>query len=173
MQRKHRRGKRIYMRKDTQFLIIAAIIVAAALFWLLFQTYYPGSSGKNSQEEKQMLEKKYGAKPYTGKKLILTDEEWKERLTPEQYFVMRGNGTEAAYSDKKLLDNKQPGIYACSACQLSLFSSETKFHSGTGWPSFWAPIDPSHVGYSLDRKFFTTRVEVHCNRCDSHSGPCL
>jgi peptide-methionine (R)-S-oxide reductase len=102
-------------------------------------------------------------------KITKTDEEWKKALTPEQYHVLRDHGTERAFTSP-LNNNKQKGVYACAACGLTLFSSDTKFDSGTGWPSFWAPIDPKHVGTSVDRSFFSTRTEVHCARCGGHLG---
>jgi peptide-methionine (R)-S-oxide reductase len=158
------------MKRDMQFLILAAILIAAGFLWLVYLSYYPRITENNAQELEQMFESEYGAKPYTGEKVTLSNEEWKERMTPEQYAVMREDGTEPAYSDREILDSREPGTYACSACELPLFSSETKYASGTGWPSFWAPINPSHVGYSLDQGTFTTRIAVHCNRCDSHLG---
>jgi peptide-methionine (R)-S-oxide reductase len=102
-------------------------------------------------------------------KITKTDEEWKKTLTPEQYHVMRDHGTERAFTSP-LNNNKQKGVYVCAACGLPLFSSNTKFDSGTGWPSFWAPIDPKNVGTSVDRSFFTPRTEVHCARCGGHLG---
>ena len=170
MQKNRSIDKKESMRKDLQFLILAAILIAAALIWLLYLRYAPESPRGNAQEVEQVFESEYGAKPYTGEKIALSDDEWKERMTPEQYAVMRKDGTEPAYSDKELLDNRETGTYACSACELPLFSSETKYSSGTGWPSFWAPIDPSHVGYSQDRKLLATRIAVHCNRCEGHLG---
>jgi peptide-methionine (R)-S-oxide reductase len=102
-------------------------------------------------------------------KIVKTDAEWKKLLTPEQYKVMRDHGTERAWTSP-LNNNKHKGVYVCAACGLTLFSSDTKFDSGTGWPSFWAPIDPKHVGTSVDRGFFMTRTEVHCARCGGHLG---
>jgi len=83
--------------------------------------------------------------------------------------VLREHGTERAWTSP-LNDNHHKGVYVCAACGLPLFSSETKFNSGTGWPSFWAPIDPTHVGTTVDRSFFMSRTEVHCARCGGHLG---
>ncbi len=97
-----------------------------------------------------------------------TPEEWRKILTPEQYYVLREHGTERASSsplDKTYAD----GTYECAACDLPLFSSETKFNSGTGWPSFYKPLDNA-VGTTSDRSFFMTRTEVHCRRCGGHLG---
>ncbi len=102
-------------------------------------------------------------------KIEKPDVEWKKVLTPEQYRVLRDHGTERA-GTSPLNNNKKKGVYVCAACGLTLFSSDTKFESGTGWPSFWAPIDPTHVGTSVDRSFFSTRTEVHCARCGGHLG---
>ena len=105
----------------------------------------------------------------TIEKITKTDEEWKKILTPEQYRVLRKKGTEPAFTGKYHA-NHEKGIYVCAACGLPLFSSETKFDSGTGWPSFWQPIDPSHVETETDRSLFMARSEVHCARCGGHLG---
>jgi peptide-methionine (R)-S-oxide reductase len=97
-----------------------------------------------------------------------TDDEWRQTLTPEQFHVLRKHGTERAGTSP--LDKQySPGTYVCAGCELPLFSSETKFNSGTGWPSFYAPLDGA-VDTSVDRTFFMTRVEVHCHRCGGHLG---
>jgi peptide-methionine (R)-S-oxide reductase len=100
--------------------------------------------------------------------IVKTPEEWREILTPEQYYVLREHGTERAGSSP-LDKNYEPGIYECAACDLPLFTSETKFNSGTGWPSFYKPIDNA-IGTSVDKGFFMTRTEVHCHRCGGHLG---
>ncbi|MBD1881108.1 MULTISPECIES: peptide-methionine (R)-S-oxide reductase MsrB [unclassified Coleofasciculus] len=97
-----------------------------------------------------------------------TEEEWREILTPEQFNVLRKHGTERAGTSP--LDKQYgKGIYACAACDLPLFTSETKFDSHTGWPSFYAPIEGG-IGTSTDKTLFMTRVEVHCHRCGGHLG---
>lgn len=98
-----------------------------------------------------------------------SDAEWKKTLTPEQYYVTRKKGTERAFTGE-LWDNKNAGIYTCVGCGLPLFRSETKFESGTGWPSFWQPIDEKNVGTEEDRSWFRRRTEVHCSRCGGHLG---
>ena len=114
-----------------------------------------------------------GAKPVEAAekvgKIEKPDAEWKKILTPEQYHVLRKQGTERAWTSP-LNKNKEKGTYVCAACGLPLFSSDTKFDSGTGWPSFWKPIDPTHVGTEEDRSFFSVRTEVHCARCGGHLG---
>src|SRR3954453_19268902 len=95
-------------------------------------------------------------------------EEWHRLLTPEQYYVLRDHGTERA-GTSPLDREKRAGTFTCAGCELPVFSSEQKFDSGTGWPSFWAPLDGA-VRTSEDRKFFMTRTEVHCRRCGGHLG---
>ncbi len=101
--------------------------------------------------------------------VIKSDEEWRRQLTPEQYRVCRQKGTEPAFTGTHW-DSKETGIYRCVCCGNDLFSSETKFDSGTGWPSFWAPIAPEKIQTEEDRSFFTRRTEVLCSRCDAHLG---
>jgi peptide-methionine (R)-S-oxide reductase len=103
------------------------------------------------------------------KKVIKTEAEWKQILTAEQYNVMRQKGTEAPYSSP-LNDIHEKGTFVCAACELPLFSSATKFDSGTGWPSFWAPIKKENVREQVDNSLSMTRTEVLCARCDAHSG---
>jgi len=98
----------------------------------------------------------------------LTDSEWRKRLTPMQYNILRDHGTERA-GTSPLNHEKRKGTFACAGCDLPLFSSETKFESGTGWPSFYKPL-PDAVGTKSDRSFFMTRTEVHCGRCLGHLG---
>jgi peptide-methionine (R)-S-oxide reductase len=97
-----------------------------------------------------------------------TEEEWRKTLTPEQFQVLRKHGTERA-GTSPLDKNYEKGTYECAGCGLPLFTSETKFNSGTGWPSFYQPIEGA-VDTSVDRSFFMTRVEVHCHRCGGHLG---
>lgn len=102
-------------------------------------------------------------------KLTKSDADWRAEMTPDQFKVMRRKGTERAFTGA-YWDTKTPGVYLCAACGQELFSSDTKFDSGTGWPSFWAPVAEQHVGTETDRSFFMTRTEVHCGRCDAHLG---
>lgn len=103
------------------------------------------------------------------KKVTKTDAEWKQILTPEQYSVAREKGTERAFSSP-LNDIHDEGIFECVACELPVFSSKAKFDSGTGWPSFYEPIDKESVTEVVDKSLWETRTEVLCARCDSHLG---
>lgn len=102
-------------------------------------------------------------------KIEKTDAEWKELLSPEVYHIMREHGTERAFTGP-YVDNHESGTYVCAACQLPLFDAETKFESGTGWPSFYAPINDQNVGEHTDNSYGMMRTEVVCNRCDGHLG---
>ncbi len=102
-------------------------------------------------------------------KVTKTEAQWKSELDPMSYNVLREKGTERAFTGP-LNDNKKSGTYNCKACGLSLFSSKTKFDSGTGWPSFHEPIDKTHVLEESDTAMGMTRVEVLCNRCEGHLG---
>jgi peptide-methionine (R)-S-oxide reductase len=102
-------------------------------------------------------------------KVVKSDAEWKAQLSPEEYHVTRKHGTERAFSGQ-YHDTKTQGRYDCICCGQPLFSSETKFDSGTGWPSYWAPIDDEAVAEKKDRSFFMVRTEVLCSKCDAHLG---
>jgi len=102
-------------------------------------------------------------------KVMKTDAEWSKELTPEQYNVARKKGTERPFSGK-LNFNKEKGVYQCVCCGNDLFSSDTKFESGTGWPSFYAPISEENVATETDKSYGVRRVEVKCSRCDAHLG---
>jgi peptide-methionine (R)-S-oxide reductase len=97
-----------------------------------------------------------------------TEAEWKKILTPEQFYVLRDHGTERA-GTSPLNKEKRKGTFTCAGCDLPLYSSETKYESGTGWPSFWKPLDNA-IGTSEDRSWFSVRTEVHCRRCGGHLG---
>src|SRR4028118_679680 len=106
----------------------------------------------------------------TPKKIQKTEEEWQDQLTSEQYRVTRMKGTESPFSGE-YHDNKEEGTYRCVACGTPLFSSESKYDSGTGWPSFWEPVDEGNIETEEDRTlFFMRRTEVHCASCGAHQG---
>ena len=102
-------------------------------------------------------------------KVVKTDAEWREQLDDIQFEVTRKHGTERAWTGK-YATNKDPGIYKCVCCGQPLFDSKTKYESGTGWPSFFAPISEEAVGTTVDRSFFMTRTEAHCSSCGAHLG---
>jgi methionine-R-sulfoxide reductase len=107
--------------------------------------------------------------PVESPKVELSDSEWRQKLSPEQYKITRGKGTERAFCGT-LLDNKQEGVYSCVCCGLPLFSSQAKFNSGTGWPSFFQPVAAENVVTERDASHGMARTEILCARCDCHLG---
>lgn len=105
----------------------------------------------------------------TGKKIEKSDSEWQQKLDPETFRVCRGKGTEPAFTGR-YWDHKDSGVYKCAACGEALFSSETKYDSGSGWPSFYAPAEAEAVEELTDRSHGMLRTEVICSRCESHLG---
>lgn len=105
----------------------------------------------------------------TTDKVTKTDDEWQRQLTPEQYAVARKKGTERAFTGK-YYDNHEKGMYRCVCCGNALFNSDTKFESGTGWPSFWAPIAKENVTEETDSSYGMSRTEALCSKCDAHLG---
>jgi peptide-methionine (R)-S-oxide reductase len=102
-------------------------------------------------------------------KIVKPDEEWRRTLTPEEYNLLRRKGTEMAFTGK-LLDNKKSGTYVCAGCGNPLFSSDAKFDSGSGWPSFYEPVAEDSVETKTDKSVFMTRTEVLCEKCGGHLG---
>jgi methionine-R-sulfoxide reductase len=107
--------------------------------------------------------------PETVDKVVKPDSEWQRLLTPEQYRITRGKGTEPAFCGG-LLDNKEAGVYKCVGCGLPLFASQTKFESGSGWPSFFQPFATENITERVDRSYGMDRVEILCTLCDAHLG---
>lgn len=145
-----------------RFLVRSGLLagcLALSLLTACGQTKSPPNS-RSSLSKTQKMEK------YPVQK---SEEEWKKELTPQEYEVMRKKGTERAFTGA-YHNTKEKGTYLCAACGNALFSSETKFDSGTGWPSFWAPVAKENVGEETDRAYGMTRTEVHCNRCGAHLG---
>ena len=105
----------------------------------------------------------------TKEKVVKTDSAWRQQLSPEEYKVTRKHGTEQAFTGRHW-NEKRKGTYRCICCGEPLFSSETKFESGTGWPSFWAPVAEQAVATKADRSLWMVRTEVLCSRCDAHLG---
>ena len=134
--------------------------------WLLVGLTLAGFSAALAGDKTQTSK---GEGKYMGDKIVKTDAEWKAQMTPEEYEVMRKHGTERAFTGK-YWDNHEKGKYVCAACGLELFTSDTKFDSGTGWPSFYKPAFPENVATKSDNSFFMQRTEVHCPRCGGHLG---
>lgn len=105
----------------------------------------------------------------TKTKIQKSEAEWREQLSPEQYYITREHGTERAWSGK-YNEHKGKGTYACACCGAPLFDSETKYESGSGWPSFWAPMKDDAVETTTDKSHGMVRTEVHCAKCDAHLG---
>ena len=144
---------------------MAAVMALVLVGGYLGTRLYPSAPAKKPQETNTMSNASDIPVDYVHK----TDEEWKKILTPEQYYVTRRKGTERAFTGE-YWNSKKHGIYRCVCCGLELFRSETKFDSGTGWPSFWEPIRQENVKEQDDDSLFSHRVEVLCRRCNAHLG---
>jgi peptide-methionine (R)-S-oxide reductase len=145
------------IRTVTVLGILALAVVSSA------QDARPSAGGEMqvySVEEQKLV---------TTNKVEKSDEEWRQSLTAEQYEVTRKHGTERAFTGE-YWNLKKDGVYRCAACGNDLFLSDTKFESGTGWPSFYEPVHTANVGTQSDRKFWMVRTEVHCSRCGAHLG---
>jgi len=138
-------------RRQLLFIAGAALGLTPALGWLRS----PGARGNQMTTTTQFPVQK-------------TDDQWRDTLSAEQYRVLREHGTERAFTSP-LNNEKRQGTFVCAGCGQLLFSSDTKFESGTGWPSFYKPLEGA-VGTTIDRSFFTVRTEVHCARCGGHLG---
>ncbi len=139
------------------------------------QTSGSATSEKSPKQEKSVVrvhvynDKGELVGPVESARVVKSEAEWRKQLTPEQYRVVRSAGTERPFCGL-LLDNKKTGVYTCVACGLPLFTSESKFNSGTGWPSFFQPAAPGNVAEKADHSHGMTRVEINCARCDGHLG---
>ncbi|MBD2440372.1 peptide-methionine (R)-S-oxide reductase MsrB [Nostoc sp. FACHB-110] len=133
------------------FLEASAVLVGTALFSYVINQRSGIVASSNTEFE-----------------ITKSEEEWRKTLTPEQFSVLRKHGTERAFTSPLDKEYAQ-GVYECAGCGLPLFTSDAKFNSGTGWPSFFTPIDGA-IATSVDRSLFMTRVEVHCSRCGGHLG---
>jgi peptide-methionine (R)-S-oxide reductase len=127
------------------------------------------SSGSNGARAQDRERPERFADPPVGERLTLTAAEWRQRLSPEEFHVLREEGTERAFSGR-FHDHHEHGIYRCAGCGAPLFHSDQKFDSGTGWPSYWRPIERGRVEERADNAFGMTRTEVECARCGGHLG---
>ncbi len=166
MREQHDRKGGLIMNRPLKSLFVISFICLGLIIACDKVRSTEERAADGSEEVAQLPEQK-GAKML--EKVVKTDEEWRKILTPEQYRITRKKGTEPAFSGK-YHDFKGKGIYGCVACDLDLFSSEAKFDSGTGWPSFWEPISKENVKTVADNTLFMKRTEVLCNRCDAHLG---
>jgi len=163
------------MKRRFFLLCLASLVLAAAIEW---SDAFTGSTTQDKiKPEEQAQVAKSPIKVYSTEKkgFIMTnkvhkaDTEWKQQLTPEQFRIARKKGTERAFTGE-YWDRHDKGIYQCICCGNDLFGSDTKFDSGTGWPSFYTPIAKENVSTETDRSFFMERTEVLCSRCDAHLG---
>ncbi len=156
----NRTSRRSFLRRLGIFSVVLGVPVWARGF---VGECFPVALAKNSSEPAKSSE------THISEKIIKSEEEWQRLLTPEQFKITRRKGTERPFTGK-YHDFKGKGVYQCVCCDNELFSSKTKFDSGTGWPSFWTPISNKSIRTEADYSFFMKRTEVLCNRCDAHLG---
>ncbi len=130
---------------------------------------YVFNQSQQARRTKEKVDMQEGTNQTKIDKIVKSEEEWQKIMTPEQYYVTRKKGTERAFSGQ-YWNNHEKGVYLCVACGQELFSSEHKFDSGTGWPSFWKPVTAQNVSSEDDNTLFMHRTEVLCSRCGAHLG---
>jgi len=167
------------MNGPRRFLSTTVILLVTLLVARVALSTRHGSPATSPSEREAAMNSNVSVKVFNDKgeligpistpRVVKTDAEWQRQLTPEQYKIARGKGTEAPFCGT-LLDNHQDGVYACVCCGLPLFSSDSKFNSGTGWPSFFQPVAPENVIEHADDSLGMRRTEILCARCDCHLG---
>lgn len=162
------------MIKNKLMIILIAVSVLAVAGFLISNGQESLTASKRTTAEQDSIKKVSTIQNKNDgtnmeKKIIKSDEEWKKELTPEEYYVLREKGTERAFTGE-FYENHEDGTYLCAACGNELFSSDTKYESGSGWPSYWAPLSEDNVEIETDRSHGMIRSEVKCSRCGSHLG---
>ena len=152
------------MKAKKVFLIIVPLFLIVSYFFVM-----PSAGGTKNKSEVMMSDSTKNIKGDKMDKVVKTEEEWKKELTPEQYHVLREKGTERAFTGK-YDDFYEKGVYKCAACGNVLFSSDSKYDAGCGWPSFWIPLAGDKIILKKDTSFGMVRTEVLCARCGSHLG---
>jgi len=152
------------MRNDVKW--VAAIFILVSLSACQSTSSQPETAAASAQQFSCQIKPKHIT---MSDKVIKTDNEWQSELTPLQYEVARKKGTERAFTGK-YYNHKEKGVYACACCGNELFTSNEKYNSGTGWPSFWKPMDNDNIETLKDHSYGMTRVEVLCKRCGAHLG---
>lgn len=147
--------------------IIYQILLLPFLFMVLVSCF--NIDNYKSEELTKLVQDGLSLRDTSLKKVVKSDAVWKKELTENQYYILRKKGTEAPFQNA-YHNNHKKGNYFCAGCKLPLFSSETKFNSGTGWPSFYAPIEGARVKEAVDKSYGMVRGEIVCSRCESHLG---
>lgn len=153
--------------KKRDLLITGATVLSGAWLWQFFSNREDLPLA-NPDQLVASASSQYKSKNQSVNKIMKTEAEWQQELTPEQFYVLRKHGTERAFTSP-LDKTYDKGIYYCAGCNQALFTSDTKFNSGTGWPSFFDPIEGA-IATKSDNTFFMRRTEVHCSRCEGHLG---
>jgi methionine-R-sulfoxide reductase len=159
--------------RNRMIAILGGVVLLAAMIWVTRGPASARPSAERNQEagmvKVHVFNRAGELVPVEMPKVVKTDEEWRKQLTPAQYQISRGKGTERPFCGT-LLDNKKEGVYTCIGCGLPLFSSDAKFHSGTGWPSFFKPVGAGNVVEHTDHSYGMDRTEILCARCGGHLG---
>ncbi len=163
--------KKLPFTNSLYFLLALSLLLVFALTGCNQQEAYTTANNETViTKDDTMPEPKPAAAPLDAAQIAaMSDEDWKNRLTEQQYHVLRNHGTERAFTGA-LLDNKKDGIYTCAGCGAELFDSKHKFKSGTGWPSYYQTANQETVGQKVDESLGMVRTEVHCSQCQGHLG---